>query len=343
MVGRRFVPAPALLALVLCVGTAPGEEPAPARETVVLRVDQELPVSAFLDSVAKVLPRPLLYDPRNPRIAGQQMGARFDLTAEKSRFFDAVRAILAFYELTVAPVGPPGEELFLVGDARSTNSLVRAQTLFVAQADLERHADRQGVVVASSIRVKHLENLAMLRGAIALFLSPAGRVAEVPDGGSLLVADYAPNVALAARLVAECDAGPTGAEPRLECIELEHGSAVEIAEAIRTLLAPEAAGPRPPGPARAGPRDPRHLRPVAQRAPRLGDRRGDRAGPERRDGARPARAGEVTGERPAHAARASGRPSQALASRAQRFAQSRSRVGSRRTSPPRGKPRISTR
>lgn len=252
MMPRRPFLAPALLALVLCVGAAPGQEPAPARENVVIRVEQDLPVSSFLDSVAKVLPRPLLYDARSPLIAGQRMGARFDLTAEKSRFFDVVRAILAFYELTVTPVGPRGEELYLVRDARNTNSFVRAQPLFVAHAELEQHADRQGVVIASSIRVKHIGNLAMLRGAISLFLSPVGRVAEVPDGGSLLVADYAPNVALAARLVAECDAGPTGTEQRLECIELNHGSAVEIAEAIRALYAAEPAGPRTAGPPRAG-------------------------------------------------------------------------------------------
>jgi len=229
--------------------------------TVTLKEDQA--VSQFLDSAAEMVGVPILYDANNQRIRGQTMGTNLQRTVPKDRTLDLVRSILTFYEIVLVPVGPQDHEVYLAIDSRSTNNLVKSKVEFVDATRLASYADRDGVYIATTIPVRHIENLTTLRTALSTMVTPAGigRVHEVPGAPAILVMDFAPNVVAIARIVKEIDVAP---EPTVsEILHLAHAAATPLAATLRELFCnePPAAQPAParqappaPAPAAPGPR-----------------------------------------------------------------------------------------
>ncbi|MHC4341319.1 MAG: secretin N-terminal domain-containing protein, partial [Planctomycetota bacterium] len=166
------------------------------------------------------------------------MGAGFTHLVPRERLFDTYRAILAFYELNMIPIGPKGYEIYLVVDSRSTNNFVKNKAVYVDPAELEKYADKDGMYVSCAIQVQHIDNLTTLRTALSTMVSPAGlgRVHEVPGSRSIIIMDFAPTVAAMARLIKQMDVKPVGMEPVLETIELKYANAELLAETIMNLL-----------------------------------------------------------------------------------------------------------
>ncbi len=224
----------AVLTLVFLATPARSQD----KDMVTIAVDKDLPVADFLDHVSKATGRALLYDPKGQRIRGQTMGAGFTHKVAKDRVFDTFRAILAFFELNLVPIGPKGSEIYLVIDSRSTNNFFKNKAVYIDHRKLDEYADKDGLYIASAVPIRHIENLTTLRTALSTMVSPAGigRVHEVPGSQSIIIMDFAPTVAAMAQLIKQMDVQPEGKAIVFEFIELQHAYADDVADIIGELV-----------------------------------------------------------------------------------------------------------
>jgi type II secretory pathway component GspD/PulD (secretin) len=227
----RLTVALSAVALLGCLRAAAQEE------DTVLIVRKGQPVSEFLDGAAAMIGRPILYDSSSQRINSQTMTNDLRWGVPKGREIDLIRSILAFHEITLVPAGPKGREVFLAIDSRSTNNLVKNKAEFVPYDQLEHYADRDGLYIMTTIPVKNVENLTILRTALSTMVTPAGigRVHEVSR--AVVVLDFAPTVVAMARLVREID---VAAEPvATATILLAHAPAAPLAATLKELFVTE--------------------------------------------------------------------------------------------------------
>ena len=210
-----------LLLLTASAALAQGTEE-DENDLVEIKIDKEQEIKDFLDVISKSTGKPLLYDPRGQRIAGVTIGAGFSHKIPKDRAFDTFRAILAFFELTLVPIGPKGYEIYLVIDSRSTNNFIKNKAQYVAFEDLAKYEDQDGMYISCAIPIKHIDNLTTLRTALNNMTSQGGvgRVHEVPGSNSIIILDFAPSVVAMAKLIAQMDVEPEGQELVMEFIEL---------------------------------------------------------------------------------------------------------------------------
>ncbi len=226
-------------------------------ELVDIRLTKELQLSEFLENISKATNRPILYDPNSQKLQkGSTLGANLTHRVPKNRLFDTFRAILAFYELTLIPIGPKGYEIYLAIDSRSTNNLVKNKAVYVDYKDLPQFEDNDGLYISCAIPIRNIENLTMLRTALSTMVTPAGigRVHEVPGSQSIIIMDYAPTVSAMAQLIRQMDVRPEGKQVVLKFIELSYAYADEVADIITQLVEAqrEAAAPVARGQAAAG-------------------------------------------------------------------------------------------
>lgn len=228
---------PWIFSLVLLAAVAPTAL-CQGEEFVEIKLDKDLKITEFLDVISKSTGKPLLYDPNGQRIRGQALGAGFTHKIPKDRVFDTFRAILAFYELVLVPIGPRGYEIYLVIDSRSTNNFVKNKAVYVDYKDLDRYEDYDGLYISCAIPLHHIENLTTLRTALSTMVSPAGigRVHEVPGSNSIIIMDFAPTVAAMAKLIKQMDVQPPGKALVLEFIELTYAYADDVADIIGELV-----------------------------------------------------------------------------------------------------------
>ena len=203
-----------------------------------ITIRQDAEIQQFLDGMANIIGRPVIYDPRNNRISKQVFGTTLKESVPEARFFDTCRSILIFYELVLVQVGPRGNEMFLVLDSRSTNNIIKNKALPVPHSELEEYADRDGLFISCAIPIKNITNLTTLRTALSSMTSTGGigRVHEVPGSNSIIINDFAPTVVAMARVIREMDQVTAVATLELEVVELEHADCVEIAAALTKVV-----------------------------------------------------------------------------------------------------------
>ncbi len=208
-------------------------------ELISIKLDETMEIQEFLQIISKVTAKPLLYDPNGQRIRGQKLGAGFSHAIPKDRAFDTFRAILAFYELTLVPIGPKGYEIYLVIDSRSTNNFIKNKARYVDFDQLPKYADQDGLYISCAIPIKNISNLTTLRTALSTMVSPAGigRVHEVPGSQSIIIMDFAPTVAAIARLITQMDIKPPDKELVMEFVTLKFAFADDVADIISELVA----------------------------------------------------------------------------------------------------------
>lgn len=237
----RFPVALLTVALFGCL-RASAQEPEEKLVTITVTKDQQ--VLDFLTASSLLVGKPILFDPNSQKLQrGSTMGVDMIHGVPAGKELDIVRSILAFYEITLVPVGPRGYEVLLAVDSRSTNNLVKGKAEYVPFETIARHADRDGYFIMTSIPVRHIENLTILRTALSTMVTPAGigRVHEV--GNRIIVMDFAPTVAAMARVVGEMDIDP---EPTVtQTIVLQHADAVALAATLKELFVSEPARPDP--------------------------------------------------------------------------------------------------
>jgi general secretion pathway protein D len=205
---------------------------------VQIQIDKDLDMADFLDAISKSTGHPLLYDPKNPRIAGQKMGSRFTHSVPEDRQFDTFRAILAFFELTLIPIGPAGYEFYLVLDSRSTNNIVKNKAVYVDYKDIDKYRDQDGLYISVAVPLRYIDNLTVLRSALSNMVSPTGvgRVHEVVGSQSMIIMDFAPTVWAMVQLIQQMDVQPPGKRLVLEFVELQHAYADEVADIVTELM-----------------------------------------------------------------------------------------------------------
>jgi len=226
----------ALIPLLLVGSFAVAQENNP--ELVTVEVVKDLPLVDLLDSISKQTGRHLVYDPSNQRIRNRTVGSSISRTVPKARLFDTYASILSFYELTLVPVGPKGYEIYLVNDSRSTNLMVKNRPEFVDHQRVGEYADRHGKMIATVLPIRNMDDLTQLRTAFTMLVTPAGigRVMEVRGAKALIVMDFAPNVAVMARIVAQLDTERDDQRVLMRSIELKFAKAEEMAETLMHLL-----------------------------------------------------------------------------------------------------------
>ncbi|MGQ0614644.1 MAG: secretin N-terminal domain-containing protein [Planctomycetaceae bacterium] len=204
-----------------------------------IRLDKDSDIADFLDQIAKTTQKPLLYDPNGQRIKGQKIGSNFAHRVPEERLFDTFRAILAFYELTLIPIGPKGFEFYLVLDSRSTNNIVKNKAVYVDYKELDKYQDQDGLYISCAVPLKFIDNLTVLRSALSNLVSPSGvgRVHEVTTSQSLIIMDFAPTVWAMVQLIKQMDVAPEGKKLVMEFVELQHAYADEVADLISELVA----------------------------------------------------------------------------------------------------------
>jgi len=226
--------------------TFAGDDGAPADGDAVIQLAKDLELKVSLDTIAKTTKRPVLYDPNSQRIRGQKIGVTFEFKVPSSRLFDAYRAILTAYELTLIPVGPSGYEIYLAVDSRSTNNFIKNKAQFISADQVAEYRDRDGLFVAAFFPLANVKNMTTVRTALSTMVTPAGigRVQEVPENG-IIVMDFAPVVYTMSQVIQRLDK-PSPSAQVLESIELEYGKAAEVAEAVQALwIETVATAPKP--------------------------------------------------------------------------------------------------
>jgi len=246
-------------AALLAVAAFGDEPPSPESgggnddKTVTVRIEAETALADLIDAAAEATGEAILYDPNTQRIRGQAVGVAIEKTVPRDRLLDAYRAILAFYELTLVPIGPSGYEIHLAIDSRSTNNFVKNMARTVPYEELDDWADKAGHYISCAIPVRNIDNLTTLRTAMSTAVTPAGigRVHEVPGSHAIIVTDFAPTVARIAELVKRMDEQRPATRRVFTVIDLEHGRAPGLAETVTKLLQ-EPQPQRPRRYARAG-------------------------------------------------------------------------------------------
>ena len=225
-----------LVPFLLIATLAGAQDQAP--ELVTLKFAKGQPVTEILDAMAVQTGRKLVYDPNDQRLRNQTAGMDFSHTIPKARLFDLCTAVLSFFELTVAPVGPKGYEVYVVAGSRSTNMLLKNRAEFVDHQRINEYADRHGKMITTVLPIRNMDNLAQLRTAFSVLVTPAGigRVMEVRDAKALIVTDFAPNVAVMARIAAQIDTERDDQRVLMRSIELKFAKADEMAATIMRLL-----------------------------------------------------------------------------------------------------------
>jgi len=227
-------------------------------DLVEIKFTKDVQISEFLDTISRTTGKPILYDPTSQKLQkGQTLGSNLSHKVPKARLFDTFRAILAFYELTLIPIGPKGYEIYLVIDGqRSTNQLVKNKAVYVDYKDLDQYEDDDGLFISCAIPIRFIENLTTLRTALQTMVTPSGigRVHEVPGSQSIIIMDYAPSVSAMAKLIAQMDVRPQGKQVVLKFVELNYAYADDVADIITQLVEAqrEAAAPIQRGQAAVG-------------------------------------------------------------------------------------------
>ena len=227
-----------LVLMALAASALAQDEEKPNGNLVEIKIDKESKITDFLDLISRSTQKPLLYDPNGQRVRGQTMGAGFSHKVPEERAFDTFRAILAFYELTLVPIGPTGYEIYLVLDSRSTNNFVKNKAVYVDYKELDKYQDQDGLYISCAIPIRYIDNLTTLRTALSTMVSPAGigRVHEVIGSQSIIIMDFAPVVWAMAQLVKQMDVQPPGKAMVLEFMELNFAYAEDVADIVTELV-----------------------------------------------------------------------------------------------------------
>jgi len=245
-----------LMAAVLAPSAHAGDDGAPGEGEIKIVLSKDLELRTFLDGMATATGRAVLFDPNGQRIRGQKIGVDLEFSVPQSRLFDAYRALLSFYELTLVPIGPLGYEIYLAVDSRSTNNFVKNKAQSVSADQIAEYRDRDGLFITVFFPLSNVRNMTTVRTALSTMVTPAGigRVQEIPEVG-IIVMDFAPTVYGISQILKLIDV-PSPSTQVLEMIALDGANAGEVARALQELWTESVTTPPQPSRTRRGLRTP---------------------------------------------------------------------------------------
>jgi type II secretory pathway component GspD/PulD (secretin) len=232
--------------------TARAEEEAPPAPRA------EIDLEDFLRAAARAAGVQFVWDPQDKAIRGKVITGAPDLTGPRSEVLPTTRSLLTFFDLVVVPTGPRGREIFLVIDARQTQSILKLKPAFVDLTDenLAAYEGQDGLFVTALIAAPGVPDPSAARTALQRIVTGQniGSVVEVPPM-HFIVTDFAPNVVTVYRTLRAFQAtSASRAVEDVRTLRLAHASATDLGALLTQQFVPPPAAPqvpgRPPAPSR---------------------------------------------------------------------------------------------
>jgi type II secretory pathway component GspD/PulD (secretin) len=245
-----------LLAVIVAVGTASvaraGDAPAPEGDRISITFgDAGMKITDVLTATTMATGLPILWNDQDKAVTtGRVQGPR-ELKVPRGELFEAVRSLLVSQDVVLLPMGGDWGYWYAM-DARMLQSRMvlrmKPKWILVEEKDLADLEARDGLFVSTLIQVENMDNLRDARTALQRLVTPnnIGNVQEVPSARSLLVTDFAPNVAGMWRAVKQMDLATRAPGLRIEAFRLAHAKA-ETVKALLTGLYPPRAVVQVPG------------------------------------------------------------------------------------------------
>jgi hypothetical protein len=199
----------ALLAAVLIAAPAASQDSTAMKDAEVLKF-QFTPapggdeIEVYLDILARETPATIISDPASPQLRGRKIELIGPVTLAKKDVFDWARSVLTFQRLILVPTGPRQANTWMVLDMNAPQ--ITNHPEFVPQDELGEWTDRDGAYIVSTLTMTHLTDTSRARNALAqLSTRQVGRINDVPQTNSFIVADFAPVVVAMWKLLGKMD------------------------------------------------------------------------------------------------------------------------------------------
>ncbi len=236
----------ALVALMGLVARGGDGEPASGATVEFQLTDAEIPIQSLLQAVVEATDLHLMWDPKNREIRGGSIPGPVAIHISRADLMGWLRSVLIPHDLVIVPLGPRSADRWYVADARATTAVLRLRPRYVQVTDrnVDELESQDGVYVTTTFLLHHVTELHSLRNALQRIVTPQniGSAQEVPAANSIIVTDFAPNVAAIYRLVQALDV-PDAAraaaddDPRtLHTLRLANADAVKTASILVPLI-----------------------------------------------------------------------------------------------------------
>ncbi len=232
-----------------------------------LTLADEIPVSDVLKNLSKISGKAILWSDQDKAVTSKKiLGSNIIFRAPTERIFDTIRAVLTFQEIILIPIGAKGYEVYVAMDARQLASqfILKNKPVYVELTDAKADEieNQDGLFVATTIKVKNIDNLRDARTALQRIITQnnIGSVQEVPAARAFVVTDFAPNVVAIYRLLKEMDVQPEGKKVQQKYLPLDFALAEDIEPILQDLFTGKQRVSNVP---QGQPGSPRHRRPRA--------------------------------------------------------------------------------
>ena len=220
------------------------EEASEEADTVVeILTTESLALGDFLKVVGVHANVPFLWDPGARELARAQFTAARNIRVSRQGLFEFIRSVLASYDLVLVPIGPQGYQVYrvmAVGDM-SGAAIVQPKFIELDRHNVEEYSTQHGLLVATTLRTEHVQDLASARAALLAHATGGGvgRIEPLPDLPGFAVTDFAPAVVAIRDALEQIDVPPP--EPRLPArvtkrIDLAHADAEATARGFAAHL-----------------------------------------------------------------------------------------------------------
>ncbi len=195
----------------------------------------------LLEGVNRQASRSVIFDSTiKKKIEGLKIQFIGSYRIPKSRLFDWLQGVLSFSQFILIPIGPDGAEQWMVVDL--VNQAIRSRPTYVREEELAAWKDRDGVYIVCTLRAKNLDqnDSQRARTAIQQLLTTSaniGRINEVPGQNAFVIADFAPVVYAAKRLLEAMDMPVLENVQNLIRVPIRFALASDIEAMLNDLLA----------------------------------------------------------------------------------------------------------
>lgn len=161
-------------------------------------------IEEFLQIIVENTKATIIYDPASPQLRGRKIELLGPVALDQNNVFDWVRSVLSFQRLILVPTGPRQANTWMVLDMNAPQ--ITNHPEYVPQDELGLWEDKDGAYIVSTLTMKHIADTARARNAIAqLSTRQIGRINDVPQTNSFIIADFAPVVVSAWKLLNKMD------------------------------------------------------------------------------------------------------------------------------------------
>ena len=227
---------------------APAPDPAPAAK-VEGTVDDELIITTpkdgmtlmeLLEAVNRQAARSIILESKvREKIKKETIQFVGTYKVPRSRLFDWLQGVLSFSSYILIPIGPDTHSQWMV--VEMTNQGIRSRPTYVDEKELDAWKDRDGVYIVCTLRAKSLDanDAQRARTAIQQLMSTTnnlGRINEVPGQNAFIIADFAPVVYAAKKLLEAMDVPLLENKQILETVRIHNAQATDIESMLTDLL-----------------------------------------------------------------------------------------------------------